>query len=402
MRFSKIKQYFRINKEGLSKFLKTFKEKMSEELAKIVIGFVIIIISSLFIWGKGFFQDIRVSLTNISEPTALAIAKSILGPDVSSVIPFKNRDDKAQFIAVLISSPSSYNTETIKFFQTELKLMVGKGNVYSLHEIGIESISPEWQLYFKILDIDKDGYKEIFAVSEHFTSYGFVFLHQIFSTKDDSIYKYEVSGLYDRAPTLTDQTPETDDGMIKSWLLNEVSKRYDEFSKNIDYDGAEWNRIHGVGYYNGKITKIVNKDFSKKIGSNKCQINEHEKSWVSKFKGPVYQVDNQKDEAFIIYNPPGPFNYIRSIINGRTRLWFGQIINDGLLVYNKSEGALELFEISNINSIVKNNEGNNEPYWGYLSLDENYQLYFNKIPIVFKNIRVGENEFKNFSMCQDF
>jgi hypothetical protein len=321
-----------------------------------VVVAVVLLLSLVLISSWGDIRGWYVNLSNISKAEAMDEAKQRLGPKVIEVIPFKNWDRRdQQYIAVLVGDPSFTS-----FIQpVKLYLLEGSKTTYSSPEPQFEAsrfntstvanTNREWPTSFGVVDVDHDGNQEVFAINFGFggnASYGVtIYLYDSIEGKG---YKLDYGGALTEKPHLG-SLPDVPKDAIRQWLLDKADETIKQLNLNSNSEWQIWEQHNGTGFYKGKLSLHEVEGKIPAFASVLCKIDDGTFEWVAFFKGPVVGYDKSRNVHFILYFPPGGFDYVGDMVSGENYLWLGLGKENGLVVYEKATQMMKVIPVPEIN-----------------------------------------------------
>jgi hypothetical protein len=365
---------------------KTFLNKLREKWIEILIT-TLVTLSFTFAslsWKAllGLVSDLKYEFNNISEREALRLAKEKFGIRALDAIPFRNKGDGRQFIAVAVDE-YGYSDNDYSFY-----LMSGSSGIYNSKQLplvsitypginfypGKESASPfpfpselaelyEPRAVFGVIDLDKDGFQEIYSISRTHTTAGSIVYSVavfIFNTKDGIYYSAEaltIPGSLTFGNILyKPKSPEEPE--IETWIRHKINLVahllwFDQFPKNTGYSDYQssvnqWITANGRGISLSRQLSIM--PISGKIpesgSSIYCEIEDEQYKWISYYKGAIFGYNKQKNENYVIYVPENNYLFSESMLSGKDYLWLGLVNKQGIFAFSKAYQHFELIPFS--------------------------------------------------------
>lgn len=376
-----------------TKLREKFIEKIFDNvLGAIVTGSIgVVVIILLFFWGniRSWISDVR----NVSYADAMNSAKLTVGAKTIDVIPFRNRDRNYQYIAV-IATESPPNDA---FPLYEIYLLEGKNGLYEITDTKMSIFEqPPSESNFGVIDFDKDGNKEVFAIEQIFGGSGYSFNVQVYSTIDRNLWTLEMGGEYNDTPVITQTNVNKDNEKLLTWMTQAAEKLTPGYSLNNQVGGGtDWEINNGKGFYSGKpiLTEIKGK-VSEGSVTIACHIDDGQFEWTSFFKYSVFAYDKQRNVNYIIYTPWWDYGWVQSMISGKDYLWLGVGVDNGLLTYHKASQTLSVFPIPEL----KYAGGIQDAIIGILRYDDS-ALYFGDTKLTLPENISFPDEFANAYGC---
>jgi hypothetical protein len=148
---------------------------------------------------------------------------------------------------------------------------------------------------------------------------------------------------------------------MSDWLLSQSNKLVEQVGLVDQKDETFiWEQNNSAGFYKGKL-KLH--EVSGKVGSESstvCTVQDGDLTWLSYFKGSVYGYSSKRDAHFLLYSPWSNYEWVASMIAGKTYLWIGTTIptdkynpsKRSLMAYNKVKHELETIDIPELGQIL--------------------------------------------------
>lgn len=368
---------------------RNFIGKLREKWIEVLIATLVTVsFTALSSYSKSIIGEVEKLISNynnISKEDALKLSRDKFGARAVDAIPFRNKGGDAQFIAVALDD-CGYTYNDYSFY-----LMSGHKEIYDSKELPLSSITSPGinsnpginckpgniseKLYmpsavFGVIDIDKDGFKEIYSISRTYTTAGSVVYTvtvDVFNTKDKNYYSARAStipGSITFGNILYDPEP-AKDPQVDSWIRDKIKNTsnllwFDEFSKDDEPDASDtgvdvyedvidqYIKTNGKGIsLNQKPTiMMISGEIPESGGSIFCELEDENYRWVSYFKGPIFGYDKQENKSFVVYVPENNYLYSRSMVSGKSYLWLGLISELGIFAFNKDDRYFKLIPFS--------------------------------------------------------
>ena len=301
---------------------------------------VVVIAGAVAFWAE--LREWYTDLQDMSQAEAMEVANMHIEADAFDAIPFRNVGSERQYIAVLAKSDPYQQSQGYLGYET-VYLLEGSGSLYQKRNLGLFEFS---RAGFGVIDVDDDGYREIYTVSKTGGSSGYGFTVRVYDTLDDETYSLDSWGTYSDPAlefSFSENVPQKKG--LEQWLLRKGNE-HNHFYKNGDEHSAaieDWLKTHRRGFYKGQLTIH---EFPGEIppieATVMCAVDDGEFEWISYFRGHVLGYDKSGDAYFVLYVPIYGLAYVPTMVSGEQYLWLGTCIEHGILAYNKDSHILEI------------------------------------------------------------
>ena len=348
------------NKKNIQDFIIILRKKWLETIAASIIS-VIISLAVYYFWIplKNYSQKIYLDKTNISEGKALEYAKMRIGSEATHAILFLNTGEPYQYIFVLKGNVPKKNVSFC--------LLKGINGVYEIIELNNSKVEftdlywpyphDETALDFNVIDVDKDGKKEVYLFyvdSGMGSNYMFLSIYDTFSKNYYGITDIGVWATEVTEPIFVGNIDEKYG--LREWIVNKVGPKIDEKElKTVStLNNAEiiWKRYNGADFTIGKLNLFHYPGDIQQGPWNSihCEAETDTSIWRIMFKGGIVKYDKINNEHCLIY-VKDPFNFgsIPNLIIGKRYVWFSIRFDDMLLAYDKENESIVGFQISEWN-----------------------------------------------------
>jgi len=260
----------------------------------------------------------------INEVTALRHARSVLGGNIFIGIPFRNLNSKSQFLAV---ARTQHDADS----QVRIHILEQVGAAYLQRWKSEEMWGSFDRDSLHVVDLDKDGIKEIAFESSSFGSgAGSKYLY-VYSLKHEQLFEVEEFYDYSNASTPDVFLVKLDAGTnerFRAALINYASSRgFLQGNESVDYDDPKfavlrWHKENGdkrigkvkVHWYNGN--PVYPEDCTHRT------LDAGDLVWTAYFKGPLFGYARSRDRHFILYSPQWVYEWVKSLADDGRQLWF--------------------------------------------------------------------------------
>jgi len=279
---------------------------------------------------------------------AKGIAFSILGGTIVEVIPYRDRDNPHQLMAVM-RKPSDRDE-----FPYHIFILEQFGSSWRVAWESEKLLGRPDLRVFKVHDFDSDGVAEIsFGFEDWGTGGGGETVHlYVPSTKrtywaSTGVFWGDLtSPLVDRIKTME---PESPDDQI---YLDALESMCDEVGlvgplPEIDLDDPQygvlrWHKENGE-LVHGQVEIHLYEGFRECGGSISAQAEDNHYIWTSCFKGAVYGYMKSEDKHFVVWSPGSQWGWATSLLATDRYLWIGTRW-EGLLRFDKDKCFLWQFK----------------------------------------------------------
>jgi hypothetical protein len=364
------------------------------------VGWISAAIFGLVVAGGGYYwkkvrdtaKEAALSRTNISAAEAMAEARRDIGSSALWAVPFKNRDDPTQYVAVWYAAgdePECVQEPCLdQLGSTKVDLLVGNGGLFERAPTGVrfgpdfaisqeDMAAPERRDWFAqhggITDWNGDGVREIFSIAATTgTAATHYYVLSLFDTKARKTHRLEMT------VSRTSSTPKyigTADPAMRAWLgrrfeeytgsweLKDCSRRLsgelqcrghepaDPIEEDAEKSGKlvralmdAWIVEHGRDFVSGKLRLQFKPGLI--TSSNEACFDYGGLEWLNMFKGPLVVNDRQRNRSAIVYIQDGDHHReIPSVIRGRSHVWLGLADKRQLLAIDPQSWRIERIDI---------------------------------------------------------
>ncbi|MBO9546665.1 hypothetical protein [Caulobacter sp.] len=341
-------------------------------------------------------KEARNQRLNISNTVAFEQARRDVGAGAVWAVPFRNRGDSSQYIAVWASeeqAPCEPETD-LKCLRMlgslRLNLLVGDGQFYEVKPIAasaygnlfmqpaVDSAAPDkaWpenQVYFGVTDWDHDGRREVLSIANTLGTSATHFV--AINLYDVAAGKSALLVVTHSRSTVSRKFDNADDPALRSWL----NARYEEWlgpegrdcvraldgvlgctpsasaakdtspedaalEANYQFETAlvdDWNKVNGFNFTTGQLRLTVRQGAP---AGQPC-MRDGNLAWYNQFKGPLLVHDVVKGKTAAFYVQDGDHHReIRRIFLGKRYVWLGLAVGRNELlaidrVTMKAEGV---------------------------------------------------------------
>jgi len=322
-----------IPRRFIRSFFGRLKKKWVESLVALLVGFSFALIA--LIWG-GLFSKMKIyicDLRSISPREVMGVARQTLGAGVVEVVPFRNVDSEIQYIAVMHSESSDWRLYPPTFYVLEglqdnyqvRKTDIHVWDMFTFYQENL-NLSSYIPFVFSIIDIDKDGNKEVYSVYRDGGNAVYSFDIRVYDSLSRESYKLQGSGTYS-APFLDIELSDNAEHKtgLRSWMLEKSSKLNlcnEDCSLYTEAIRA-WLRDNSKGFVEGKLTiREFQGNIPKSSASVECDINDGNFRWVSYFKGALFGYDKTRHVYFVLFVSYSRYDYVDRAVPGDRSLWF--------------------------------------------------------------------------------
>lgn len=276
-----------------------------------------------------------------SEITCLRIARSALGGTIVGTIPFRNLGSASQFLAVV-------RKENDRAFAPRLHVLEQVGLAY--HQLwASDDIYGVFDLdNIRVIDLDKDGVKEVAFESSSFGSGAGEKSLYIYSIKQKRLfevteyYNYSNAAAPDVFPIKIDagENEEFRQAIIKYASIRGFLQGNDP----VDYDDPQfailrWHKENGERRAGRVYAHLY--DGQPIYGSSLIdELETDEIVWSAYFKGPLFAYIRSQNEHFIPYSPQWVYEWPKSLGHDGERLWFVCHCIPGLFSFEHGDNTL--------------------------------------------------------------
>lgn len=301
---------------------------------------VVVIAGVVAFWAE--LREWYTDLQDMSQAEAMEVANMHIEADAIDAIPFRNVGSEQQYIAVLAKSDPYQQSQGYVGYET-VYLLEGSGSLYQKRNLGLIEFSRSG---FGVIDVDDDGYIEIYTVSGTGGSSGYGFTVRVYDTLDGETYSLDSWGTYSDPAlefSFSENAPQKKG--LKQWLLQKGNEHNFFYKYGDEHSAAieDWLETHGKGFCKGQLTIH---EFPGEIPPTEvtvmCTVDDGEFEWVSYFKGPVIGYDKSRDAYFVLYVPRYDLGHVPTMISGAQYLWLGTCIENGILAFDKATHTLEI------------------------------------------------------------
>jgi hypothetical protein len=309
----------------------------------------------------------------ISQETAMAIARRVVGANTLEVIPYSDKDSKHQLIAVLAKDPESICCP----HQAKIYLLEGIGQAFQMHDTGLTTVRDPSDLFpegfpqekkseisrWGLRDIDNDGVHEIFSIGFSYGSGAGGYDVQLYDPASQKTNYALISFVAGKPPSSIEIEVKSTvkKKIISDWLLEQSNKLTEQVGL-IDKNDETfiWEQNNGSGFYKGKVKLHEVEGQVNNKSNSVCTVRDGNLTWYSYYKGEVYGYDSKRNVHFMLYSPEYIYEWANTMIASKTYLWIGVTVpNDNfdvkkrsLMAYNKISGELELIQIPELGPIL--------------------------------------------------
>lgn len=336
-------------------------------------------------------KEVSLSRTNMGVGEAWAEARRSIGSRTLGAIPFRNRDDPTQYIAVWYTAPDDepacpQDPCLDALGKTKVDLLVGNGGLFERASTGVTA-GPDFAISVEdkspaerahklaqfggVTDWNGDGVREIFSIavtsSTAPTQYTIL---SIFDTKSRRLQQLQM------ASSRTTDTPTfigNPNPQLRAWL----GQRYKELdwesqsctrklsgelqcrggaaldptteSTDEEIDLASslmdaWIVEHGSDFVSGQL-RLQFKPGLVDAPNDVC-FDDGRYLWVNMFKGPLVVNDRRGNRSAVAYVQDGDHHReIPTIIRGRNYVWLSLAVKRQLLAIDTQTWRVERVEV---------------------------------------------------------
>lgn len=333
-------------------------------------------------------KEARINETNISAKDALEEARRSVGSKILWAVPFKNRDDPTQYIAVWYQNDES-ECENIPCLDqlgaTKVEMLVGYDGLYERRPTDLRA-GPDFKLddenpgtdgrdfsdFGGVTDWNNDGVRELFTIEA--TTGTAPTQYIILSVADSKSLRRQQLRM---AASRTSETPTfvgNPDASLRSWL----GRRYKEYVSGWAFENCPPRKLNGERICSGpKVQDAEETDNDRLyeqgldawlvahgrdfvVGKLKLQfrpglLKDSEAAcfedgrfqWVNLFKGPLIVNDRQGKRTAVAYAQDGDHHReIPFVFRGRTFVWLGLAVHNELLVIDPRQWRVERVHVA--------------------------------------------------------
>ena len=334
-------------------------------------------------------KEAKINQTNISARDALAEARRSVGSKILWAVPFKNRDDPTQYIAVWFQDdePECENIPCLdRLGATKVALLVGNDGLYERRTTDLRAgpdytydydedpraLARDFSEFGGVTDWNDDGVRELFTIE---TTTGTAPTHHIIlSIADSKLLKRQQLHM---AASRTSETPTfvgNPDASLRAWF----GKRYKEYASGWAYEKCEPRKLSGERICSGPKKEdaeetetdrlfeqaldawLVTQGRDFVVGKLNLQFKpglledpeatcfeDGRYQWVNLFKGPLVVNDRQAKKTAVAYAQDGDHHReIPFVFRGRTFVWLGLAVHNELLVIDPRKWRVELVHVA--------------------------------------------------------
>jgi hypothetical protein len=260
----------------------------------------------------------------VNQVTALRNARSALGGSIRAVIPFRSLNSKSQFLAVA-------RTHHDEDFHVKIHILEQVGAAYLRRWESEEMWGSFDSDSLQVVDLDKDGIKEIAFESSSFGSGAGSKNLYVYSLQNDQLFEVEEFYDYSNAATpdvfLVKMDAGTNERFREGLIDYATSRGFLQGNEPIDYDDPKfavlrWHKENG----DKRIGKVkVHLYSGSPVYPEDCThrtLDAGDLIWTAFFKGPLFAFVKSKDRHFIPYSPQWVYEWVKSLADDGRQLWF--------------------------------------------------------------------------------
>lgn len=336
-------------------------------------------------------KEARISETNISAKDAFEEAKRNVGSNILLAVPFKNRDDPTQYIAVWYQDdadePECENFPCLdQLGATKVALLVGNDGLYERRPTDLHA-GPDFNYdydqdpralglafseYGGVTDWNDDGVRELFTIEV--TSGTAPTQYTVLTVADSKSLRRQQLRM---ASSRTGETPTfigDPDAKLRAWL----GQRYNEHvagrafeqcqprklngertcsgpafrdAEETDADRLfaqaldDWIVTHGRDFVVGKLTLRFKPGLLADPEATCFEVGGYQ--WVNLFKGPLIVNDRKGNRTAVAYAQDGDHHReIPFVFRGQTFVWLGLAARNELLVIDPRQWRVERVHVA--------------------------------------------------------
>lgn len=334
--------------------------------------------------------------SNIDEATALRYARRAVGADARWAMPFRNRGDPSQYIAVWAASSSDSDPCLRDVKPAECRwgtgaaravLLVGADDVFEVVPT-YTYLAPDWLSleaqaemswygmpverhflpFYGVTDWNGDGVKEVLSIAEQeaMTSPRSVTLVSLFDTRSLAVTQLRV----DRSNTISSQrySGATPSPALRKWLFGRYNEAWDNFGNdkcarardgvltcpqmpndpeeekelearfNLESAAIDrWVESNGSNFVLGQIRlNYVAGTILSASNGVMCYLRDGDLALANMFKGPLLLVDTRRARTSALYVQDGDHSReIPNVIVGKRYYWLSMAIRGRPIVIDK-------------------------------------------------------------------
>lgn len=395
---------------GVKGFFLAVRKKVYDNAVGSVAGaFVTIAIAiAIFVWKplKSRYEDSLTELKNITPEEALRVARATVGSQTVFAIPFRNRDDESQYIAVWYetgykSDPCASEKSPVpnwcelQLGPIQLDLLVGGDGTYERKSTHITSgtqaggMDPEYlatitkaygrpiQRNWGVIDRDHDGKKEILSIADSTgtspTLPIYVSLYEVATGEVRQLRSYPSRF------SVKNEFYNVDTSAVRTWLIARLKEFRGEPGDicNRDLEGTltcsqseafkqaqaeeekligtgdwdwmvkaedDWVASNGVNFTSGRIYLSWHR--GRYNPEQDCVGRTGSLEWLNVFKGPLVVNDLGSNRKAIAYLQDGDHHReIPAVIFGKRFIWLALAADQSILAIDPKTFELKLFEV---------------------------------------------------------
>jgi hypothetical protein len=397
-------------------FLKSINSWISKTLFAAFSALMVVLFTPI---NEKYIQPIRFKIESyffdqkeITREDALRLAKRFVGKSATVAIPFHNKGDPNQYVAVWSDQAGSicatYDEDEAKCpygnGPLTVDLLVGNGDAFERVNTRIPAlpnqVTAEYALSNPALftanagvsDWNSDGFMEIFSIADQsaMTAPQRVDFVSVYDTKDRSIVQLKV-----KTPPGTSEFVGSSDPKLRAWLsgrhLESQSNVQDDCDReragtlscvqpaanNEDAEGMaefefldgltkDWNSNNGADFTTGLMkVQFSPMKLDVRNSQNLCEVDDGEYTLASLFKGPLLIWRKDGSQIAVLYEQDAAHHReVPAIIVGKTRYWLGLAVGQKIIAIDKTSFESTAYAIKEWQKIF----GDKERYPDYETL----------------------------------
>jgi hypothetical protein len=290
--------------------------------------------------GRQLWFRLRDKKPPLDETSALNVAYSYLGGSIASAISYRNINSKHTFIAAV-------HRESDEAFEFEVSVLerIGRAYIKIWNSQSFGGLDPA---SFNVIDINRDGVKEIVFEQSGFGSGAGTKSFYVYSTDKRTLYEiteyYNYSDATSPRACLIELNVGDDEKFASAITDYATTRGFLGEAEPVDFDKPEyaierWHKENGA-----KRTGVVKVHFFEgepSFGSSMAgKLDTPDITWISVFKGPLYGYVKSKNQHFIAYSPAWVYEWINAMAFDGHLLWCGIHTRAGLFSFDPGTNHL--------------------------------------------------------------
>jgi hypothetical protein len=389
-------------------FLKSINSWISKALFAAFSALVVVLFTPV---NEKYLQPLRFKIESyffdqkeITREDALKLAKRFVGKGATVVIPFHNKGDPNQYVAVWADQAGSVCATYDEDKQQcpygngplTINLLVGNGNAFEKVTTRVPAlpnqVTAEYALSSPglftanagVTDWNNDGFMEIFSIADQsaMTAPQRLDFVSIYDTKDRSVVQLKV-----KTPPGTSEFVGSSDPKLRAWLSarhletqTEVREGCDRerggalscvqpVASNDDAEGMaefefidgltkDWNSNNGADFTTGPMrVQFSDMKVDVRNSQNLCEVDDGAYTIASLFKGPLLIWKRDGSQIAVLYNQDDSHHReVPAIIAGKTHYWLGLAAGEKIIAIDKASFETKAYMAKEWSKIFANQE----------------------------------------------